>query len=378
MKIGVLTYYGDLNCGTNLQAYATLQAIRNVFSNDTVEVIPLHGFNPPDVKPYFSQCTAASLIRDIKRIYRYKQFVRESLEIKKDNVIKNVAGALDFIKKRNYDRIYVGADTLLELDRIPNGYDGLSVYWLSPEINSKFYLMSASAKNVTFDSLSDRQKDLMKACVNYYSGICVRDKTTYNLISHFIEESRIKLIPDPTFTLDIDYKYAEAYLKRKHLNLSNVICLHTLRDDDWAAEYASQMKAKGYRVASLRPARWADLVLNDMSPLEQLGIYRYFRCFITHRFHDAVFCMKNLCPVLLYPVSAAHVDSNGDSKYSTLLEHFDLRELCLIPDRKKIVPEKLADQTIRVIDEFSSYTEKIIEVREEIKMQYMEALKETK
>ncbi len=46
MKIGLLTYYGDLNCGTNLQAYATFSAIKNVYPNDTVEVIPFHGFKP--------------------------------------------------------------------------------------------------------------------------------------------------------------------------------------------------------------------------------------------------------------------------------------------------------------------------------------------
>lgn len=28
MKIGLLTYYGDLNCGTNMQALATFQAIK--------------------------------------------------------------------------------------------------------------------------------------------------------------------------------------------------------------------------------------------------------------------------------------------------------------------------------------------------------------
>ena len=31
MKIGLLTYYGDLNCGTNMQALATFQAIKKVY-----------------------------------------------------------------------------------------------------------------------------------------------------------------------------------------------------------------------------------------------------------------------------------------------------------------------------------------------------------
>ena len=44
MKIGLLTYYGDLNCGTNMQALATFQAIKKVYPLDDVEIIPFHGF----------------------------------------------------------------------------------------------------------------------------------------------------------------------------------------------------------------------------------------------------------------------------------------------------------------------------------------------
>lgn len=44
MTVGILTYYGDLNCGTNLQAYATLQTVKSAYPDALVEVIPFHGF----------------------------------------------------------------------------------------------------------------------------------------------------------------------------------------------------------------------------------------------------------------------------------------------------------------------------------------------
>lgn len=37
MKIGLLTYYSDLNCGTNMQALAIFQAIKKVYPKDDVE-----------------------------------------------------------------------------------------------------------------------------------------------------------------------------------------------------------------------------------------------------------------------------------------------------------------------------------------------------
>jgi len=374
MKIGILTYYGDLNCGTNLQAYATMQAVRQVFNNDEVEIIPFHGFTPPDVKPYLSQCTPISLFRDFKRIIGYKKFVKEQLGVINDNIIKNPQKGLDFIRERRYDRIYVGADTLLELDRIPKGYDGLSAYWLGPSVPAKQYLASASAKNVTFEHLTPKQKREMQSCVDNYSGVTVRDKSTCRLLGNFMDYKNIQLVPDPTFTLQINYTYTENYIARRNLDLTNTICLHTLRDDYWASEFANLARAKGYKVASFRPARWADIELNDMTPFEQLGIYSKFKCFITHRFHDTVFCLKNSCPVISYPVSTAYTDENGDSKYSTLLDHFGLSDLCLLPNRHDIQPVNLMSRMEKVITEYKKRSTLIENVIGDIKKQYIEAV----
>lgn len=44
MKIGLLTYFGDLNCGTNMQALSTFLALKKAYPHDAVEIIPFHGF----------------------------------------------------------------------------------------------------------------------------------------------------------------------------------------------------------------------------------------------------------------------------------------------------------------------------------------------
>lgn len=138
MKIGILTYYGDLNCGTNLQAFSTLKAVKSIYPNDCVEIIPFHGFKP-DIHPYFSNCTIKSLLNDWTRIRKYQQFKKQQLEVKSDRIIQSPVQALAYIKNCHYDVIFIGADTLLELNRLPRQYDGLSAYWLSPEIKAKKY-----------------------------------------------------------------------------------------------------------------------------------------------------------------------------------------------------------------------------------------------
>ena len=53
-KIGILTYFGDLNVGTNLQAYSTLNSIRSAFEGYDIEIINYQGwrkFNKP-YRPY--------------------------------------------------------------------------------------------------------------------------------------------------------------------------------------------------------------------------------------------------------------------------------------------------------------------------------------
>lgn len=100
MKIGLLTYYGDLNCGTNLQAYATYTAIKSVYPNDIVNIIPFHGFKP-EIRPYKS-FNPASIFRDIIRVRKYRKFKYNELNIGgKDPIINDINAALKYIASLN-------------------------------------------------------------------------------------------------------------------------------------------------------------------------------------------------------------------------------------------------------------------------------------
>lgn len=322
MKIGVLTYYGDLNCGTNLQAYATLCAVKSAYPNDMVEIIPFHGFRPR-ILPYKSFSPAA-VLKDAKRIYKNHLFKKKKLNVTKDIIEKDVTKALKYISNRNYDIIYVGADTLLELDRLPESYDGLSAYWLT-NVKAKKIMIAASSKNVEFKKLSSNQKKDMEIAINQFDWLGIRDKATQELLSHFVEGDMIEYVPDPTFILDIDYTHIEKYLEKRDINIAQKsVFIHNWGDDNWACDIANALKKEKYQIVTPRPAKWADFSLNDMSPFEQLGIYRYFEFVITHRFHDGVFCLKNNTPVMLYEKGVGFSSSSGDSKFTSLLKDFDL------------------------------------------------------
>lgn len=323
MKIGLLTYYGDLNCGTNLQAYATLLALRKAYSNDEVEIIPFHGFRAR-MMPY-KTFSPVNIYHDVIRFKKYANFKRNQLHVIHDHVITDVAKALDFIASRKYDVIYVGADTLLELDRLPKGYDGISAYWLK-NVKAKKILIAASSKNVDFDQLSERQKEDLKIAANQFSHIGLRDKSTLNLFECLLgNDNRIKYVPDPTFTFDIDYSYVERYLVKRNVRIPHKsVFIQFFGNDIWLNDAVAKLKKENYTIVTSRGVSWSDIALIDMSPLEQIGLYKYVDFVITHRFHDGVFSLKNHTPVLIYIKSANEMIVNGESKHISLLKDFGI------------------------------------------------------
>ena len=327
-KIGILTYFKEYsNLGTNMQAYCTFKAIQGQYPDDFVEIIEYSGWKPA-MKPYLSQISIKSLIKDFIRIKKYRKFFKDEYIFSSDKLISsNLKQSLDFIKKQNYDTIYVGSDTLLELKRAEK--DELTAYWLDESVQCKKILIAASSHNVVFENLSSEQKNKIQKTIKDYSLLGVRDEATHRLLSHFTSDGddRLQIIPDPTFTYDINYSFIENYLKRKKIAINKpIVCLHLTRNTEWASELASFFRKEGYIIASLRPAYYADIIFTDLSAFEQIGLYRYFDLVITHRFHDSIFSIKNLTPVIVYPEFHSDVTLYNENKNRTLFKSFNIEE----------------------------------------------------
>lgn len=334
MKIGILTYFGDLNSGTNLQAYSLQEALKKKYGEDAiVEIINYHPWNRlKEWHPYMSSMSLKGLINDIKRLNKYRVFLSSKLNLTSKQIIsKSPDKVLNFLQAKQYDAIYVGSDTLLELDRYESNQ--ISVFWLPSSVRTKKFFVAASSKNLEYEKLSFYQKECLADSISNMQLLGVRDEATARLMRHFLspDDNRLHIIPDPTFSYDIDYSFVEKYLSKKKIDLSKpTICLHLTKETPYASELAAVLKQKGFQIASLRPAYWADVLMNDMSPLELIGIFRYFKAVVTHRFHDSIFCFKNLTPVVTIPFSFDYANTHNESKYSTLLKTFEVYETNLI------------------------------------------------
>lgn len=376
MKIGLLTYYGDLNCGTNMQALSTLRAIQKVYPQDEVEIIPFHGFRAR-MMPY-KTFSLKLMWDDVKRFKKYYNFKKDLLHVRHDVIIKDVEAALQYIASRNYDVIYVGADTLLELDKLAEGYDGISAYWLK-DIKAKKVVIAASSKNVSYDKLTDKQKEDLKVAANQFSYIGVRDRATVNLFEHLVgKDKKIEYIPDPTFTYDIDYSYIDSYLRKKGVAIpEKSVFVQFYGDDYWLADVAKDLKLRGYTLITNRGVAWSDIVLVDMSPLEQVGLYKYVSFVVTHRFHDGVFCMKNHTPALIYVKRGKEMMTGGESKHISLLKDFGLNPQAFLGalDSEEGLKDvwKSYEETEKVFDE--KRVEETLKKNKEIYLDYLEKTK---
>lgn len=376
MKIGLLTYFGDLNCGTNMQALSTYQALRRAYPHDDVEIIPFHGFRARKM-PY--KTFSPKLIwDDVKRFYKYSEFKKRELHVVHDVIIKDVKEGLDYIANRHYDVIYVGADTLLELDRVPAGSDEITAYWLQ-DIRAKKVIIAASSKNVSYEKLTAKQQASLKAAANQFAYIGVRDRATMALFEKLVgNDKNVEYIPDPTFTYTIDYSYINSYLKKKGVTLPRkCVFVQFYGDDYWLTDVAKDLKQRGYTMVTNRGVSWSDIVLVDMSPLEQIGLYKYMDFAITHRFHDGVFCLKNHTTALIYVKSARVMMAGGESKHVSLLKDFGLYPQAFLGalDTKeglKNVWQSYQD-TLKIFDK-----QKVEEVLEKNRKTYLDYLNKTK
>lgn len=379
-KIGILTYIIEYsNLGTNMQSYCTLKAIQKAYPDAQVEIINYSAWKPSR-KPYLTNISLHSLRNDYIRMKKYNSFFDKQLTFSKNKLVSsNLYKSIEFIKNQNYDAIYVGSDTVLELRGAKK--DELTAYWLDKTIDCKKYLLAASSHNVVYDILSEDQKINIQKTIDSFSLLGVRDDATFRLLSNFTskEDERLQIIPDPTFTYEIDYSHIEQYLKRRKIIFNKpIICLHLTRGTKWAWDLSRYFRKKGFIIASLRPAYYADIIFTDLSPFEQIGIYKYFDLVITYRFHDSIFCFKNYTPVIVFPENVTDVTSYSENKNLTLFKSFNVDKINYIENKNRISARYLIDIYQEAIRNMKNNDEFIKTVLKKHKEKYESFINESK
>lgn len=328
-KIGILTYFWADNPGTFLQAYATQEAFRKRLPDARVELVN-YKHRHVYFKPSWRHINLLQLYRDFRRYRIYERVQSAYLRPSSESLIsRDYEQTLQFVNSLKYDMLVAGADTILQFLDFHHQNGTVPIYWLPPQLNGIKVMCGSSCRAMTIDGLSPAQRTFFKQCINQMPLIGVRDEATYDLMRALglDDESKLTQIPDPTFSLEIDYSHADALIRRKHLDFSRPSVMIGLPSAfKPAPQLARYYKSQGYRVFCFGYAPYADVNLQDVSPFEWAGLYRYFDLVLTDRFHGTLFSIRNNTPVVSIVCQKNLMSATGKSKYASLWSLFGLEQ----------------------------------------------------
>lgn len=324
MKIGILTYFWAENPGTFLQAYSTYKAIEKTFSNDRVEMINVKFRNvyyKPAKKYLFSP---KFFYKSYCRFRNYRDALTGIKFSQGGYVGKNTTKALDYIQKQEYDVVFVGSDTIFKLNSWDFENDSLPVYYLDG-IRTKKVMIAASCGSTSINDFSPNMKKKATSCLYDFYKLGVRDYNTYDLFYKLKRNNiNLEIVPDPTFSYEIDEKKANEALVKNNYNFGKKTVIINLPDSFiFINETVKYFKDRNWQIVTFNYTTYADYCL-FLHPDEWAGIPNFVNLVITDRFHGSVFSIKNNTPVIGVDCSPERVSSSNSSKIKNLFEEYNI------------------------------------------------------
>lgn len=194
MKIGVITWCGGLNYGTNLQAYATLKAINKLGHNAKY----ISGFTPDK---FGLKSKVKGLFAKLGILNRIKNFPNRNTQCK--NVLRFLENDIQTIyvtSKSQYKQL---------LSDIPVFLAASDQIW-NPDWTNDFLLLKFAGENKRISYASSfgvstlpvEKKEYYTNALNKFQHISVRESEGVVIVKELIPDSDVVEVLDPTFLLE--------------------------------------------------------------------------------------------------------------------------------------------------------------------------------
>lgn len=330
MKIGILTYHSVYNFGANLQAYSTVEYLKN------------NGFNPIVIN-WIPEDMEGRYDRTIPREQAdvHKNFKEYFLPC--TNICRNDSDIIQVIRKEDINGIIIGSDVVLQhipfLSRFhltkkgivfskniesdvlfPNPFWGSFILYLEKKI--PVVIMSASSQNTNFKYIKWKLRKRMNISLNQFQYITVRDNWTQKMIKYLTNETIIPSItPDPVFAYNQNIK--EQLSKNEILNkfkLQDKYLLLSFRSakvvsKEWIHLFQLMAKKNDLECVALTMPNgikfdhpFSHIIDIPLSPEEWYGLIKYSSGYIGENMHPIIVALHNEVPFFSF-------DSYGIVKY---------------------------------------------------------------
>lgn len=328
-RIGIVTLLRHRNPGTYFQALGTYQALQGAFPESRVEFAdltthPRRLFGRQDV------LRCISSLRHGRYLWHYWKVWHDLPRSQRSLATQDRGRARAFIEAQEYDLVVLGSDVVLKIAGADLAGSEPPVYWLPPLTDARKVMFGSSCDTTRSGSIPSAQLPLVTASALTFDRCYVRDDVTAQLLGELgVEQGRLRVIPDPAFSIHLSERLTEQARvvlegrvgprrrPRLGLNLGGNVT-------PWKVALVQQLKSAGFEVLSLRDFPGTRF-LGTLAPWEWVGVFPCFDVILTYSFHETLFCLRYGVPVVNIAATERIVEpSTGWSKGKYLLSQFGL------------------------------------------------------
>ena len=326
-KIRTITFHASYNFGSNLQAYALQEYIKQIFkkNNEKVDykIINLRTKKQREIYNYRTDSTGVkkylkSILFGHKLKIREKKF-EEFINTKLD-ITNKMYDSINKLEDEDVADYYIsGSDQLWNA----NALDFSWAYFLDFVQSGKKISYSASfgAKDHILDKKSEER---LMALISKYDYLSVREEKSYNRVNKYLPDKECNINVDPTILLTKE-EWTNRLLKDQKKIDSEYILFYTLRMNKDRVRLVKELsKTLKLPVVVLNPACMYDILGGfirkyDSGPIEFLNYIKNSKLVVSSSFHGTLFS-------ILFNKPFYSIDGIKDFRIATLLKKTGLED----------------------------------------------------
>lgn len=332
-KIGILTFFKNLNKGAMLQAQSLQKAVQKLAPDADVEIIDFNSrAHQRSIRKKVFFTRRVHRIPKRWRDYRLcKQFGQQRLKCSRESLVSdNYAQVLHWLNSLSYDIIFVGSDEVWKaIGQVGGGGNNAgferpfpNIYFLGPSIKACTSAYAASSNKTDMETFTNVEKSELQNLLKSFDYIAVRDDHTASMLRSLGISKFIK-VPDPTILEKPRGDQSDRVLARfgvsENDRLIGLDAYHVLGLERLCDSY----RRRGFKIISPSWSPCADVNLEGYVTAEQyFDLYRHFDMVITTSLHSTIFSAIQGTPFLTLDALPAY--SGLESKTTSLLRDLDL------------------------------------------------------
>ncbi len=361
MNVGIMTFWGSVNYGAFLQAYALVQKL-NREEGINAEII---NFRMKRELNYYTQelRIQRNFIKVFFNIVRYEMFktMQKALILSDMAMVSDsIDGFVEFVSGK-YDVVIAGSDEVWKIDDL-RGFP--NPYFLFGDIKCAKMSYAASGRD-DFSKLDSDQIRLLRENLREFKYIGVRDKKTYDSINDIVGDKKVFLNLDPTLTygFSADRERGRKLLEKKFGVRTNNRCIGVMYTEQKPskpilAKWIDQITDNRTRIIPLYD--WVGGYKNrpDLTPFDLVDIISALDGLVSMYYHGVCISIITQTPVWAIESRA---NSNETSKLYDLVSRFNMSEYYSFSLEKAINSKLFSEFIVKPVISSNCDRESIIE-----------------